>query len=63
MADIVSLLPGTLSVELTADSLTLHVLDVRRPPDAELDRLEARVAELFGLELEETMMRRERRDA
>lgn len=50
LADIVSLLPGTLSAELAGDRLRLHVLD-RAPAPAAVRALEARVADLFGLRL------------
>lgn len=50
LADIVSLLPGTLSAELAGDRLRLHVLD-RAPAPAAVRTLEERVADLFGLRL------------
>ena len=43
----VSLLPGTLSVELGAHSLVVHVLDVKRPFRQELKLIEDRVAAVF----------------
>jgi len=48
---VVSLLPGTLSVELEQDELILHVLDIRLPIERELARLETRVAAIFAMEL------------
>jgi multicomponent Na+:H+ antiporter subunit E len=51
-ANIVSLLPGTLSTELRNGSMMIHVLSTE-PVDAvtELRRLERKVGALFGLEL------------
>jgi multicomponent Na+:H+ antiporter subunit E len=43
----VSLLPGTLSAELGAHSLVVHVLDVDRPFRQELKLIEDRVAAVF----------------
>lgn len=55
MANTVSLLPGTLSVELTTEmnrgSLTVHVLDRNKSVTAELESVELRVARLFGMHL------------
>ena len=53
LADTMSLLPGTLSTELHDDRLGLHVLDTRLPVEADLRRVEVRVADLFGLTLPE----------
>ena len=47
MADAVSLLPGTLSADLTDADLTVHVLDRDMPVRAELKALEARVAAML----------------
>jgi multicomponent Na+:H+ antiporter subunit E len=47
-ANIVSLLPGTLSADLTGGTLVVHVLDTRLPVSEQLLRIEAAVAELFG---------------
>jgi multicomponent Na+:H+ antiporter subunit E len=44
----ISLLPGTLSADLRGSQLTIHALDVTLPLDADLHRLEERVARLFG---------------
>ena len=49
MANTVSLLPGTLSVELTDRFLRVHVLDRTGAFRSELTVVEARVAGLFGL--------------
>ena len=50
MANVVSLLPGTLSVELRGGCLKVHVLDIKAPVFDELQSLESRVADLFVLE-------------
>lgn len=50
--DCVSLIPGTLSADLRGDQLLVHALDVGMPVDADLRRLEERVARLFGEVLE-----------
>lgn len=44
----VGLLPGTVSVELRADELDIHVLDSRMPTQRMLNVLEERIAALFG---------------
>lgn len=44
----ISLLPGTLSADLDADRLRIHVLDQHHDP--QLQRLERHVAALFGLD-------------
>jgi multicomponent Na+:H+ antiporter subunit E len=46
-ANALSLLPGTISVELRGDVLTIHVIDERLPVLATLQRLEERVAAVF----------------
>jgi multicomponent Na+:H+ antiporter subunit E len=51
LADAVSLLPGTLAVELDADDLLLHVLDVTRSVETEVAELEERIARLLGVPL------------
>lgn len=51
MANTVSLLPGTLSVELDEDILRVHVLDETGAINEELNMLENRLADIFGLEL------------
>jgi multicomponent Na+:H+ antiporter subunit E len=47
-AGCVSLLPGTLTVELHGAHLLIHVIDVRLPYERTLDALERRIALLFG---------------
>lgn len=54
MANAVTLLPGTLSAELRDDCLTVHLLDRRADPEADLAALEARVRALFALPPEAT---------
>jgi multicomponent Na+:H+ antiporter subunit E len=51
LADVVSLLPGTLSAALSDGRLRLHVLDERMPVTRALGTVEERVAALFGLTL------------
>ena len=51
MANIVSLLPGTLSTELGANYLQVHVLDERKDFLSELEKVEQRVAAMFGISL------------
>lgn len=52
LANILSLLPGTLSVELRDQTLKLHCLERDADMDAHLRDVESRVAALFGLALE-----------
>lgn len=51
LADTLSLLPGTLSVELHDDCLCLHVLDAGQPIEAEVRVVERHVAALFGIDI------------
>ena len=46
--DLVSLLPGTLSADVRGATMRIHALDCRVDPVPELDRLERRVAALYG---------------
>ena len=48
-ANTITLLPGTLSAELHADHVVVHMLDARMDMQSELDRLETRVIDLFAL--------------
>jgi multicomponent Na+:H+ antiporter subunit E len=48
----ISLLPGTLSADLRADVIHVHVLDLRSDTLTGLRRLEHRVADLFHERLE-----------
>lgn len=52
LANTLSLLPGTLSVELEGDRLCLHVLDDTAPTETEVRTAEARIAHMLGLALE-----------
>jgi len=47
-ADLVSLLPGTLSADLAGESLRVHALDHTQDAVPELERLEEAVAGVFG---------------
>jgi len=47
-----SLLPGTLSARLNGESLEVHALDRGAGPLPGIARVEERVADLFGMELE-----------
>lgn len=51
MADMVSLLPGTLSIDLHNDYLYVHVLDMKGTFISDLSILEEYVAKLFGIDL------------
>ena len=51
MANTVSLLPGTLSLELGAHCLRVHVLDDRKDFLSELEKVEQKVAAMFGISL------------
>lgn len=51
LANTLSLLPGTLSVELREGRICLHVLDERVPVEAEVRAVENRLAHMLGLEL------------
>lgn len=46
--DSISLLPGTLSADMRNGVLYVHALDIHDDIDASLQRLEVRVADLFG---------------
>ncbi|MGB5733812.1 MAG: Na+/H+ antiporter subunit E [Thiohalocapsa sp.] len=51
--DTVSLLPGTLSADMRDGQLFVHALDIRDDVDSSLRRLEHRVADLFGENLDD----------
>jgi len=53
MTDAISLLPGTLSVNLQDECLTVHVLDESRPFMCELQNLELHISRLLGCDLRE----------
>ncbi|NGX15123.1 Na+/H+ antiporter subunit E [Wenzhouxiangella sp. XN24] len=50
LADVVSMLPGTLSADLDGEELVIHALDTRRDMQAMVTDLEPRIAALFGLD-------------
>ena len=49
LANILSLLPGTLSVRLQDNQLLLHCLDTGMPLEAQVRQVEGRIAALFGV--------------
>jgi multicomponent Na+:H+ antiporter subunit E len=51
LADTMSLLPGTVSVDLHGNDLRLHVLDRSLPAIATLRQLEDRLGDAFGVEV------------
>ncbi len=51
LADTMSLVPGTVSVELRDHALRLHVIDQSLPAAQTLRRLEALLADVFGFEI------------
>lgn len=51
LADVVSLLPGTLTVDLVGEVLEVHALEVGPGLEAEVRALERRVAALLGVEV------------
>jgi len=53
LANTLSLLPGTLSVELDGKRLCLHVLDDQAPTETEVRHAETRIAHMLGLQLEQ----------
>lgn len=53
LANIVTMLPGTLSADLVDDELVIHTLDTSRDMHAMVEDLEPRIAGVFGLRLGE----------
>lgn len=53
LANIVTMLPGTLSADLVDDELVIHTLDTSRDMHAMVEDLEPRIAGVFGLRPEE----------
>lgn len=51
LADVLSLLPGTLSTAFDGDALLLHVLDERQPTERQVRVLEERLAAVFAVPL------------
>ncbi len=52
LVNALNLQPGTLSVDLTANSLYLHVLDERQPIEAQVRDIEKQIAHMLCVELE-----------
>lgn len=52
LANVVSMLPGTLSADLDGEELVIHALDTRQDLHAMVIDLEPRIAAVFGLSLE-----------
>lgn len=52
LVDVLSLLPGTLAVDLREDRLEMHTIDVHRPVARDVRRLEERIARLFDVPLD-----------
>jgi multicomponent Na+:H+ antiporter subunit E len=50
---VIGLLPGTLTVRISGDRLTVHVLDKAMPVMASLAQLEQRIAGMFGIEIDQ----------
>lgn len=53
LANVISMLPGTLSADLVDDELVIHTLDTGRDMHAMVLDLEPRIAGLFGIQLED----------
>jgi multicomponent Na+:H+ antiporter subunit E len=52
LVDVMSLLPGTLSVDLNGRTIVLHALDQQAPVEAELRILEGYIAAMFRVPLD-----------
>lgn len=52
LANVVSMLPGTLSADLVGEELVIHTIEVGKDMHAMVCDLEPRIAGLFGLRLE-----------
>lgn len=52
LVDVMSLLPGTLSVDVSGQTIRLHVLDEQAPVEAELRVLEGYIAAIFRIPLD-----------
>lgn len=52
LANVVSMLPGTLSAELDGEELVIHALDTRQDLHEMVRDLEPRIAAVFGLEFD-----------
>jgi len=53
LANIVTMLPGTLSADLVDEELVIHTLDTSRDMHAMVQDLEPRIARVFGLRLDD----------
>lgn len=53
LANVISMLPGTLSADLDGDELVIHALDTRQDLHGMVTGLEPRIAAVFGVALEE----------
>jgi multicomponent Na+:H+ antiporter subunit E len=53
LANVVSMLAGTLSADIDGDELVIHALDTGRDMEAMVRDLEPRIAAVFGLSLED----------
>lgn len=51
LANVVSMLPGTLSADLESDRLTIHALDTQQDLSAMVRDLEPRIAGIFNVDL------------
>jgi multicomponent Na+:H+ antiporter subunit E len=49
---VLNLLPGTVTVDVRGEMLLVHVIDVRRPVQRQLEELEMHVAAIFGSTLD-----------
>lgn len=52
LANVISMLPGTLSADLEDDEVTVHALDARQDLRAMILDLEPRIAAVFGVDLD-----------
>ncbi|MFP3982103.1 MAG: Na+/H+ antiporter subunit E [Desulfurivibrionaceae bacterium] len=50
LANTISLMPGTLSVDLRGELIDVHTLDVDKPVHSGIRKLEVRIAHLFSLD-------------
>jgi multicomponent Na+:H+ antiporter subunit E len=57
LANVVSMLAGTLSANLEDDDLVIHALDLRKDMEAMVRDLEPRIADIFALELDDESVR------
>jgi multicomponent Na+:H+ antiporter subunit E len=52
LANCISLLPGTLAVDMEDERLIIHVLDIHELPDRDIEQLELAIAGIFGSAME-----------